>query len=321
MPRMGRRDPGGGRLVDAMQIDALKIFCDVVRLRSFSRGAAENGVMQATASLAVQRLEKHLGVTLIERSCRPWKLTREGRIFYDGCRELLEIYYALESEVRGKPVAADRVVRVAAIYSVNLHDMSRCVRRFSELQPQARVALEYLHPSRVCERVLNDEVDLGIISFPQDRGNLTVIPWRDEPMVVACPPQHRLARAKKIAVRQLAGEPFVGFDADLVIRKKIDAFLRQHGVEVKVTLTFDNIEAVKRAVEVGSGVAILPRPTLEHELQAKTLVAVPFSSQTFVRPLGIVYRHGRQLYPNARAFVGLLQNSGRISPGGKATAP
>ena len=297
-----------------MQIDTLKIFCDIVRLRSFSRGAEANQVLQATASLTVQRLEKHLGVTLIDRSCRPWKLTREGEGFHRGCREILDSYFALESEVRGKQVAADTVVRVAAIYSVNLHDMSRCVRRFSELRSRARVELEYLHPSRVCERVLNDEVDLGIISFPEGRRDLDVVPWREEPMVVACPPQHRLAREKRLAARQLNGEPFVAFDTDLVIRKKIDAFLRERGVEVKVGLTFDNIEAVKRAVEVGSGVAILPRPTLEHELQARTLAAVPFSPQNFVRPLGIVYRRGRRLSPNTQAFIELLRNGGSAPP-------
>jgi len=295
-----------------MQIDTLKVFCDVVRLRSFSRGAEANHVLQATASLTVQRLEKHLGVALIDRSCRPWKLTREGQMFYEGCRKMLEAYYTLESEVRGNLSAAHTVVRVAAIYSVNLHDMSRCVRRFSEMRPHARVELEYLHPSRVCERVLNDEVDVGIISFPQGRRDLTVIPWREEPMVVACHPQHRLAREKRMAAKRLDGESLVGFDTGLVIRKKIDAFLRRHGVEVKVVLTFDNIEAVKRAVEVGSGVAVLPRPTLEHELQAGTLAAVPFTPQHFVRPLGIVYRRGRQLSPNTEAFIELLQNaSGR----------
>jgi DNA-binding transcriptional LysR family regulator len=140
-------------------------------------------------------------------------------------------------------------------------------------------------------------------------------------MVVACHPQHRLARKKKIAVKQLAGEPFVAFDADLVIRKKIDSFLREHGVEVKVVLTFDNVEAVKRAVEVGSGVAILPRPTLEHELQANTLAAVPFSPPNFVRPLGIVYRRGRRLYPNTKAFIELLQNGGYDRPGKEKTNP
>jgi DNA-binding transcriptional LysR family regulator len=209
------------------------------------------------------------------------------------------------------------MVRVAAIYSVNLHDMSRCVRRFTELRPEARVELEYLHPSRVCERVLNDEVDLGILSFPEHRQGLAVIRWREEPMVVACHPEHRLAGERRISVKQLDGEPFVGFDAHLVIRKKIDSFLREHEVEAQVTLTFDNIEAVKRAVEVGSGVAVLPLPTLEHELRARTLVAVPFHPQKFVRPLGIVYRRGRQLYPNAEAFVRLLQNGGSPIPDGE----
>ncbi len=292
-----------------MQIDTLKIFCDVVRLHSFSRGAEANNVVQANASLAVQRLEKHLGVTLIDRSYRPWKLTREGQTFYEGCREMLERYQALESEVRGEQMAANSVVRVAAIYSVNLRDMSRCVQRFTELQPHVRVALEYLHPGRVYERALNDEVDIGIISFPQSHRGLTVIPWRDEPMVLACHPRHRLAKKKRIAVKELAGEPFVGFDADLVIRKKIDAFLREHGGDVKVVLTFDNIEAVKRAVEVGSGVAILPQTTLEHELEAGMLAAVPFSGLNFVRPLGIVYRHGCQLRPTTEAFIKLLKKS------------
>ena len=293
-----------------MQIETLKLYCDVVRLRSFSRGAEANHLQQATASLTVQRLEEHLGVTLIDRSCRPWKLTREGTKFYDGCREMLARYYELESELRGTQSAADTVVRVAAIYSASLRDLSRCVRRFTELRPQARVELEYLHPSRVCERVLNDEVDLGILSFPEGRRGLAVIPWRNEPMVLACHPQHRLAMEKKITLAELAGEPFVGFDADLVIRKRMDAFLREHGVEVKVVLTFDNIEAVKRAVEVGSGVAILPQPTLEHELQANTLSAVPFSPQKFARPMGIVYRQGRRLYPNTEAFIKLLRTGG-----------
>jgi DNA-binding transcriptional LysR family regulator len=302
-----------------MQIETLKIYCDVARLRSFSRGAEANRVLQATASLTVQRLEKHLGVRLIDRSRRPWRLTREGRIFYDGCRELLARYYALEGEVRGDQAGADTVVRVAAIYSVNLRDMSRCVRRFHELRPHARIELEYLHPSRVCERVLNDEVDLGIISFPHGRRGLAVIPWREEVMVVACHPQHRWARERRIAVKQLAGEAFVGFDADLVIRKKVDDYLRGHGVEVKVVLTFDNIEAVKRAVEVGSGVAILPRPTLEHELQAGTLAAVALSGPPFVRPLGIVYRRGQRLYPNAETFIKLLQESGGGQLEGRST--
>jgi DNA-binding transcriptional LysR family regulator len=290
-----------------MRIDTLKIYCDVVRLRSFSRGAEANSIRQVAASLAIQRLEKRLGVTLIDRSCRPWQPTREGQIFYEGCREMLDRFHELEGKVRGRVVVADSVVRVAAIYSVNLPWMSQCVRRFNELHPQARVELEYIHPRRVLEQVLNNEVDLGILSFPPERRELVVIPWRNEPMVLACHPQHPLARKEKIAVKQLAGEPFVGFDDDLVIRKKVDGFLRDQGVKVKTVMTSDNIEAVKRAVESKAGVAILPLPTLERELGDHTLAAVPFATGNFVRPLGIVYRRGHQFYPNTRGFIELLQ--------------
>jgi DNA-binding transcriptional LysR family regulator len=292
-----------------MQIDALKIYCDVVRFRSFSRGAEANDVLQATASQTVQRLEEQLGVTLIDRSCRPWELTPEGQLFYDGSREIVERYHEVEAAVRRTRASVDSVIRVAAIYSVNLRDMSGCVQRFHELRPEARVEIEYLHPDRVCERVLNGEVNLGIISFPQHHQGLAVIPWREEPMVLACQPRHPLAKEKAVTYAQLAGEPYVGFDADLVIGRRVERHLKSHGAEIKPVLRFDNIEAIKRAVEAGSGVSVLPLPTLEHELRLGTLAAVPFARHGFARPLGIVYRRGRKLYANTEAFIEVLKSS------------
>ena len=291
-----------------MQVEALKIYCDVVRFHSFSRGAEANHVLQAAVSQTINKMEKHLGVALIDRSCRPWKLTVQGKLFYDGSREVVERYHELEDEVRGSRTAVDAVVRVAAIYSVNLRDMSRCVQRFNQQRPGSRVELQYLHPARVCERLLNDEVDIGIVSFPEGRRGLSVIPWLDEEMAVVCPPQHRFAKLAKVPVKQLDGETFVAFESELVIRKKVDQFLKSHGVEVKVVLRFDNIEAVKRGVEAGTGISILPLPTLEHELRLGTLVAVPFAGARFVRPLGIVHRKGKKLYPNTEAFIELLRN-------------
>lgn len=291
-----------------MQVEALRLYCDVVRLRSFSRGAEANHVLQATVSQTINRLEKHLGATLIDRSCRPWELTSAGRTFYEGCREIVDRYAELEGQMRGREAAANSVVRVAAIYSVNLRDMSRSVQRFNQERPGARVELQYLHPARVCERVLNDEVDLGIVSFPEGRRGLSVIPWLDEEMVVVCPPQHRFAKRARVPAKELDGETFVAFETELVIRKKVDQFLKSHGAEVNVVLRFDNIEAVKRGVEAGTGISILPRPTLEHELRLGTLVAVPFAGARFVRPLGIVYRKGKKLCPNIEAFAGLLRD-------------
>ena len=127
-------------------------------------------------------------------------------------------------------------------------------------------------------------------------------------MVLACHPRHNLATQKTVGFGQLAGESYVGFDAELVVGKKIERHLKEQGAHVKPVLRFDNIEAIKRAVEVGSGVSVLPLPTLEHELRLGTLAAVSFEKHPFVRPLGIVYRRGRKLYANTEAFIEVLKN-------------
>ena len=291
-----------------MQIEALKIYCDVVRFHSFSRGAEENGVLQSSASQAVQTIEENLGVTLIDRSCRPWELTEEGRRFYDGCREVLERYDDVVASVKRARASGNSVIRVAAIYSVNMRDMTQRVQQFGRQHAEAKVEVDYAHPERVLERVLSDEADLGIISYPDERKGLTIIPWHEQEMVLVCTPQHRLAKLKKIEVSELCDEVFVGFDTDLVIAKKIDRFLRDKDVDPNVAVRFDNIEAAKRAVEAGSGIAILPKPTLEHELQLGTLAAVPLAGPRFTRPLGIILRKGRKLYPNTEAFIEVLKN-------------
>lgn len=291
-----------------MQLEALKIYCDIVRFHSFSRGAEANDVLQSSASQAVQNLEENLGVALIDRSRRPWAVTEEGKVFYDGCREVVERYLELVARVKNRQATVDSVIRVAAIYSVNFAAMGRCVERFNQLHPGARVEIEYAHPDRVCERVLNGEVNLGILSYPDERKGVSVIPWREEPMVLACRPDHRLARLRKLDVKLLAQETLVGFDTELVIWKKIDRFLRDHGVEANVAVRFDNIEAIKRAVEAGSGVALLPGPTLDNEVALGTLAAVPLADSSFFRPVGLIYRKGRKLYANTESFIEVLKH-------------
>ncbi len=297
-----------------MQIESLKIYCDVVRFHSFSRGAEANDVLQSSVSQAIQNIEENLGVSLIDRSRRPWAVTEEGKVFYEGCREVVDRYSEVVAEVKDRSAAVDSVIRVAAIYSLNFADMGRSVQQFNQLHPGAKVEVDYTHPDQVCERVLRDEVDLGILSYPAERKGVSVIPWREEPMVLACRRDHRFAKLKKFDVRLLADETLVGFDPELVIWKKIDRFLKDHGVEANVMMRFDNIEAIKRAVEAGSGVALLPRPTVEHELELGTLAAVPLADHGFSRPVGIIHRKGRKLYANTEAFIEVLQNGTHGTP-------
>jgi len=293
-----------------VNLKSLKIFCDIVARRSFSRAAEDNGISQSGASQVVGQLESHLGVQLIERSKRPLVPTREGQAFYDGCRQLLGQYEALEDEIRTLHEDVAGRVRVAAIYSVGLHHMSRYVQEFRGLHPKANVRLEYLHPERVLESVENGECDLGIVSYPRSTRLVEAEAWREERLVITCAPHHPLAASEETSLSALAGRPMVAFDADLVIRQEIDRLLDAHDVSPEIVMEFDNIETIKRALEIDAGFAILPEPTVLREVAAGTLARVRIAepdAHRMVRPLGIIRSRNRPLAPTALRFLDLLR--------------
>jgi DNA-binding transcriptional LysR family regulator len=291
-----------------MQFESLKLFCDVVRNKSFSLAAVENHVTQSAASQVVSQLEKRLGVLLINRSERPLIPTPKGQVYYEGCKELVERYMELEASIRNAPPELSVTVQVAAIYSVGLGDMGQYVERFASRHGYARVQIEYLHPARVHEKVLDGTADLGLLSFPPKSRELRILPWREEEMLLTCSPQHPLARHPAIRPEQLAGEKYVGFSKELTIRRKVDQFLRERRITVEVALELDNVESIKKAIEDSVGVALLPEPTLRREVQAGTLVAIPLLGCRFVRPLGIILRRHNKLGPSALRFIELLQH-------------
>ncbi len=294
-----------------MQLKSLKVFCDVVGWRSFSRAADENGISQSGASQVVHQLERLLGVKLIDRSKRPFVLTPEGEIYYEGCRKLVQRYDALEDQVRTLHEEVSGRVRVASIYSVGLHHMSRYLQQFLTKYPKANVRLEYQHPNRVYDAVEKDQADLGLVSYPRASRTIEALGWREERMVLVCAPNHRLAKAGPMVLEELAGERMIGFDGDLTIRREIDRVLALHGAEAQVVMEFDNIETMKRAVEIDAGVALLPEPTVLREVSAGTLVAVPLATDELVRPLGIIHRRGKELGCTAQRFIELLQSEGQ----------
>ncbi|HEY4761089.1 MAG TPA: LysR family transcriptional regulator [Thermoguttaceae bacterium] len=291
-----------------MNIETLRIFCDVVQHQSFSRGAVVNEVSQSAATQSVHRVESHFGVQLVDRSKRPFVLTPEGQACYEGFREVLELYDSVEARVRSLRMEISGLVRVASIYSVGLHDMSRCMQEFMRGYPKAKVRLEYLRPNKVLDAVLNAEVDLGIISYPLGTPDLNVIPLRSEKMVVVCPPHHPLTRHKAVTSEHLQGEDFVGFDRDLSIRKEIDRHFRQRGVNVRIIMEFDNIETIKQAVQIGTGISILPEPTVRAETKAGTLIAIRLIAPELRRPIGIIHRQRKVFTPTVGKFIEMLQN-------------
>jgi DNA-binding transcriptional LysR family regulator len=293
-----------------VHLETIQLYCDVVRLRSFSRGAEERFVSQSAASQAVQQIEGALGVTLIDRTKRPLAVTPEGETLYAACRDLLEGWEKAKAAVAAARARVDGTVRVAAIYSVGLHDVSRPMQQFQSLFPAARVQLECLHPHKVVEAVLSGEADIGIMSYPPGGRALTVLPLREEPMAVVCHPSHRLVRRPVAHPADLSGEPFVAFDAGLGIRRAIDRALRARGVRLNVVMEFDNIETIKQAIIIAAGISILPRHTVQKEVGVRTLAVVPLAVPELVRPVGIIHRKRKPLTLAAARFVELLRAEG-----------
>ncbi len=297
-----------------MHVKSLKVFCDIVGRRSFSRAADENGMSQSGASQMVHQLEECLGVKLIDRSKRPFVLTPEGEIYYEGCRKLVQRYYALEEVVRTHHKEVVGRVSVACIYSVGLSHIDQFVKRFQQTYSQADVRVEYRHPDKVVQRVEGDQVDIGLISYPKPTRRLDALPWRDEAMLLVCSPQHALAERQTVSLAELQGQKFVAFDADLKIRRAIDRALAAEQAEPKIALEFDNIESIKRAVEINAGVSILPAPTVVCERESGALRAIPLAETALVRPLGIVFRRGKELGETALRFIEMLQSEGQPPP-------
>ena len=291
-----------------MNLDTLRLYCDVVRLRSFSRAATASGVSQSAASQAIQQLEAELDATLLDRSCRPLAPTAEGRGFYDACRGLLAGFEKARADLAASRQRVEGTVRVAAIYSVGLHDMSRHMQPFMAAYPNARVLLECLHPHKVVEAVLNDEADLGILSYPASSRALQVLPLREEPMMVVTHPSHPLARRRRVSPADLDGARFVAFDHDLPIRRAIDRALKQHGVKVDVAMEFDNVETIKQAIGIAAGISILPAPTVQKESEMRTLAAVELALPGLVRPVAIIHRRGRHLTAAVSRFIAQLRD-------------
>ena len=296
-----------------MYLKDVEIFCEVAIRRSFSKAAEAHRMSQSTASHAVNTIERRIGKRLIDRSKRPLELTPAGQIYFEGCREMLRTFRAIEERVQGAEHRVAGAVRVAAIYSVGLLEMDSRVRRFEEQFPDVEIELEYRHPDEVYNAVRQGQAQLGLVSFPREGGEFSAIRWQDQNMVLVVPPSHRLAAAATVPVAAIGGDDFVTFDTGLAVRKQTDRWLRGAGVSVNIVHAFDNIENVKRAVEISAGVALLPEPTITREVALGSLVAIPISDANWVRPMGIVHRRNKHLSEAAREFVAMLRETDESS--------
>lgn len=291
-----------------MQIETLKIFCDLVETRSFSQAAERNFVTQSAVSQQVRGLEEKFRRRLLERvrGRREIHLTGDGEAFYQESRSVLGAYAQLEESMRSLIGTVSGTVRVATVYSVGLYELPPAVRRFMELYPEAKIDLEYSRTTRIVRDVLSGAVELGVVAYPEKKRGLEVVPLRGDRLVLISPPNHALAKRRRVRAGELKNQDFVLFERDIPTRRATDRILKSHGVSVRRVAEFDNIETIKRAVEVGFGVAIVPRPSVIDEQRSGQLAVAALVEPEWTRSVGIIFRSDRTLGAAARKFIELL---------------
>lgn len=294
-----------------MHIETLKVFCDLVDLESFSLAAERNFITQSAVSQQIRALEDKFKRRLLERirGRREVKLTAAGEVFYRESRLVLEAYEQLQENLRGVVGKIGGTVKVATVYSVGLHELPQKVREFMTKFPSAKIDLEYQRTTRVVRDVMSGTVELGILAFPEPKRGLTITPMPDNRLVLIAPPDHKFATRKKIKVADLSGQDFVHFERDVPTRKAMDKIFKAAGVEVKKVAEFDNIETIKRAVEVGFGLAIVPEPAVSESRKAGTLAVIPLAEKYWIRTVGVIHRSDRNLSLAAKKFVQLLEGA------------
>jgi DNA-binding transcriptional LysR family regulator len=292
-----------------VHIETLKVFSDLVELESFSMAAERNFITQSAVSQQIRSLEEKFKRRLLERirGRRDVKLTPAGEVFYREAKTVLAAYDQLQESLRGVVGKIGGTVKVATVYSVGLHELPSKVREFMTKFPAAKIDLEYSRTTRVVRDVMNGTVELGVLAFPEPKRGITITPMPDNRLVLIAPPDHKLASRSKIKVTDLNGQDFVHFERDVPTRKAMDKIFKANNVEVKKVAEFDNIETIKRAVEVGFGLAIVPEPAVTEAKRAGTLAVIQLAEKYWTRSVGVIYRTDRTLSVAAKKFISLLE--------------
>ncbi len=292
-----------------MQIDSLKVFCDLAESESFTKAAQINNVTQSAVSQQISSLERQFKSLLIERSKKRFRLTREGQVLYDYSKQIIATYEALGSKLQEIKDIISGTIRVATIYSIGLHDLPPYLKKFLKAYPTVNVHVEYRRANQVYEDVMGHVVDLGLVAYPTRDNKLEIYPLRKDPLVLVCHPQHPLAKQKRIKMKTLSGQKFIGFQPDIPTRKALDKILKENNVDVQHVMEFDNIETVKRAVEIDAGVAIVPQTTVVQEVAKQTLAQIELDDGDFFRPLAAIYKKNKVLSPAMKQFLSILKES------------
>ena len=292
-----------------MQIESLKLFCDLAETASFTKAAKINGVTQSAVSQQISSLETKFDAVLIERSKKKFSLTKEGNTLYKYSKQIIQTYDELRHKIQEIQNVVTGSIKVVTIYSIGLHELPPYLKKFLKKHPTVNVSVEYRRATQLYEDIVTGMADIGLVAYPQKDPRLQVTSLAEDMLVLICHPDHPLAQQPKVKLSEIASHKFIAFEPDIPTRRAIDKILRDRNVEVDHAMEFDNIETVKRAVEIDAGISIVPRSPVAQEVAKKTIAMVEIEDEKFYRPLAAVHKKSKVLSPAMKEFLTLLEKS------------
>jgi len=292
-----------------MQIETLRLYCDLVEASSFSIAAEKHHITQSAVSQRIAALEKELGVKLLVRGGRNTEPTAEGRLLLKTAHEVLETFDGFQARLRDFSETAGGVLRVATIYSIGLHELPPYLKWFRDHYPDVDLRVEYRRSDQVYAEVSDERADVGLVAFPEARRGLEAETFWQDRLVVICTPDHPLSQRKSLKLHEIQDARFIAFEPDLPTRKAIDRMFGQTGVKVSEVMELDNVELVKRAVEVENAISIVPQRTVYAEVEGGRLsqALIADAEVDTARPLGMIRKKNRPESAAMRQFTELLQ--------------
>ena len=289
-----------------MNVEAAKIFCDLVQTTSFTLTAQKHGMTQSAVSQQLMALEGELKTVLILRGRNNFQLTPEGKICHQCCLEITRLTAEMVKRLEQATNTTRDTINLAACSSIGLHHLRPVLERFRRDFPKIEINVRYEHIDRVYELVLDDTVNLGLVAYPRRLPELTIDRFRLERLMLICHPQHPLTTRRAVTVRELKDQKFVAWTEirSSCIFTGLPQNLRQ---KLEPMHEFNEVEMVKRAVEMDEGIAILPEAFVREEVACGRLAAVPVEDGGYTEPLAVIYRENRGLSPAMEQFIQALK--------------
>jgi len=291
-----------------MNLHELEVFLTVAREKSFSRAAQVLFRTQPAISAAVRRLETELGEKLFDRSSKSPALTDAGKLLQGYAERLLNLRAEVAPALAELRQLERGRVRVGANETGALYLLPQ-IARYRSLYPQVKVEVVRSLARRIPEDLHRRSLDLGVLSYhPEDPNLSSVVVYRDR-LTFIVHPRHRLARRRRVSIRELGVEIFAAHNIPSPYREQVLRTFRQHHVPLNMDVELPTVEAIKKYVQMGEAVALIPRMCTEEELAKKEVVEVAVPELRIERTLRVVYRRGDPLSHAARAFLQVVTAS------------